>query len=78
MATKINSFNDLIKYFERPEVTVQDIERITHEGLKVIFIDKYTKEEAIQELKAFWKKYNKPNCDMPLFIMKGSLDVEDK
>lgn len=77
MRIKINSFDDLMAYFEQSEVTVQMIHQIATEGLKVIIIDNkatpYTKEQSIQLIKDWWHQY-KDSKSRPLFIPEINLD----
>jgi hypothetical protein len=67
MKFRINTFEEMIHYFKQPEVEFGDIEEITRESLKCIFIEEHTKEEAIQLLIAFWAKWGHTK-EKPLFI----------
>jgi len=75
MKTKINSFEELIAYFKRPEVEFSEIDRVTREALKIHFIEKHPKEEAIQLLVDFWAKWGATE-EKPIFIERLDLDVE--
>jgi hypothetical protein len=75
MKTKINTFEEMIAYFKQPEVEFSEIDRVTREALKIHFIDKHPKEEAIQLLVDFWAKWgDKP--EKPIFIERVDLDVK--
>lgn len=67
MNYSINNFNELIRFFERPEVTVEQIEEITAKSLYVFFIGKNTKEDAIKKLIKFWDKWGETR-EKPIFI----------
>lgn len=67
MNYSINNFNELIRFFERPEVTVEQIEEITAKSLYVFFIGKNTKEDAIKQLIKFWDKWGETR-EKPIFI----------
>jgi sulfatase maturation enzyme AslB (radical SAM superfamily) len=75
MKFRINTFEEMITYFKRPEVEFSHIEEITRESLKCIFIEEHTKEEAIQLLIAFWAKWGAVE-EKPIFIERLDLDVE--
>jgi len=65
----------MIAYFKQPEVEFSEIDRVTREALKIHFIDKHPKEEAIQLLVDFWAKWgDKP--EKPIFIERVDLDVK--
>jgi hypothetical protein len=74
MKKKINNFEELINYFKQPEVEFSDIDKITREALKVHFIEKHPKEEAIQLLVDFWAKWGAVE-EKPIFIERLDLDV---
>lgn len=65
---QINGFEDLISYFRHPYVTFAQIEQITNQGLNLIFVEQYTKEQAIELLIKFWDQWKDHN-EKPLFIM---------
>jgi hypothetical protein len=67
MKFRISTFEELIYYFKQPEVEFSDIDKITREALKVYFIEKHPKEEAIQLLIDFWAKWGHTK-EKPLFI----------
>lgn len=67
MKFRISTFEELIHYFKQPEVEFSNIDKITREALKVYFIEKHPKEEAIQLLIAFWAKWGHTK-EKPLFI----------
>ena len=69
----INNFNELIRFFERPEVTVEQIEEITSKSLYVFFTSKHTKEDAIKLLVEFWNKWGETR-EKPIFI-DANIDV---
>ena len=75
MKFRISTFEELIHNFRQPEVEFSDIDKITREALKVYFIEKHPKEEAIQLLINFWAKWgDKP--ETPIFIKRVDLDVK--
>jgi hypothetical protein len=75
MKFRLNSFEDMIAYFKRPEVEFSHIEDITRESLKCIFIEDHTKEDAIRLLIEFWQQWGDKH-EKPIFIERLNLDVE--
>lgn len=62
------SFNELMKFFERPEVDTKQIIKICHESLFVYPLNKQSKAELLETLKKYWAKWGKVNlADRPLF-----------
>ncbi len=62
MQTRITSFQELITYFERPEVTVKEIDQICREAKIVWFVGTYSKPKTLQLLREFWAKYSSAEC----------------
>lgn len=60
--TRIKTFDELIMYFERPEVTFKEMNEILTQAIGSFFINDYTKEDAIEHLKVHWQKKQEPNC----------------
>jgi sulfatase maturation enzyme AslB (radical SAM superfamily) len=65
---QINGFEELLSYFKEPHVSFAQIEHITNQGVHLIFIEKHTKEQAIELLIKFWDRWKDHN-EKPLFIM---------
>jgi len=63
----INNFNELIKYFNRPEIEFKHIQEICTSGLCVIFVNDHTKERAIELLIEYWSKWGQVR-ERPIFI----------
>jgi hypothetical protein len=63
----INNFNELIRYFNRPEIEFKHIQEICTAGLCVIFVEDHTKERAIELLIEYWSKWGKVR-EKPIFI----------
>lgn len=72
---RINSFNELIKFFKQDEITFKDVSEICNKTLFIYFVKDYTKDEAIKILINFWHKWGHTR-ERPLFI-DVHLDVED-
>jgi len=64
---RINNFNQLIEFFNQPETTVQQIVKITSEGLHIFMKADTTKEILIQRLIDFWEKWKHTN-EKPFFV----------
>ena len=74
--TKINSFEDLIQFIENHNVSKEQIEQLTRETMKTIFIQDYeSKEEMISDLKDFYYQYRDQEM-LPIFI-NCNVDVEE-
>ena len=67
MKTVVRDFNELIEYLERPEIEFKQIAEICTPALSVIFVSNYTKSEAIEILKEYWREYGHLR-ERPLFI----------
>jgi hypothetical protein len=67
MMQTINNFNELIKYFNRPEIEFKHIQEICTSGLCVIFVNDHTKESAIKLLHEYWCKWGQLK-ERPIFI----------
>lgn len=67
MMQTINNFNELIKYFNRPEIEFKHIQDICCKALCIIFLNEHTKENAIKLLIEFWEKW-KHTKEKPIFI----------
>jgi hypothetical protein len=65
--THIKTFAQLITYFEKPKVTVSEIQQILSEA-KIVWIDTdESKDEILRRLKEFWANYPEPK-ERPLFL----------
>jgi hypothetical protein len=64
---KINNFNQLIAYFNQPEIEFKHIQQICNEGLGVIFINDYSKRDAINLLIDYWQTWG-DKVERPIFI----------
>ncbi len=71
MEQTIHNFNELIKYFNRPEIEFKHIQEICTSGLSIIFVHDHTKERAIELLIEYWSKWGQVR-EKPIFI-----DVKD-
>ena len=60
--TRIKTFDELVKYFERPEITFKEINQILPQALHCFFINDYTKEDAIKHIKTYWAKWQHSEC----------------
>jgi hypothetical protein len=64
---KIDNFNQLIEYFNQPEIEFEHIQEICNKGLGVIFLEDYTKYDAINILIEYWLKWG-DKVERPIFI----------
>ncbi len=65
--THIKTFAQLITYFEKPQVTVTEIQQILSEAKIVWIIGSESKDEILRRLKEFWANYPETK-ERPLFL----------
>jgi len=67
MEVKVSTFEELIELLETRRLTIEQRNEIVRLTLKVIVLKDYTQRELIQELKAFWDKYDHQQ-ERPIFL----------
>lgn len=67
MEVKVSTFEELIELLETRRLTIEQRNEIVRLTLKVIVLKDYTQRELIQELKAFWGKYDHQK-ERPIFL----------
>ena len=72
----IKTFDELVKYCERSEVTFKEMNDILTQSINCFFIHDHTKENAINRLKKFWAKWQYTK-ERPFFIDVDLSIIED-
>ena len=78
--THIKTFEQLITYFEQPQVTVAEMGKILSEAKIAWLIDDEPKEVVLGKLKIYWKKWgNVKKVERPIFLMcDDPLDISQQ
>lgn len=73
MKHEINNFDELLEFIENNDISMNDLNIILWNTIKVMIVTSTNRVEVLTNLKIYWEKYeNSPKDSKPIF-----LDLED-